>query len=86
MVGRLAELVLYDIPLSFYERYVDDVLAVGPEAVRSLAREEMNPGEMVVVVVGDGATVEGPLSSLGLGPVEVVPAEEGASEPGGGAP
>jgi len=83
VVSRLAELTLYDIPLDHYEGYVDAVLAVGPDRVTSLAREEMNTRDMAIVVVGDRTVVEEPLRALEAGPVTVVEGGGPGDGPGG---
>lgn len=72
VVSRLAGLALHGMSLDFYDDYVDRVLAVEADDVARVARQEMDPQQMVVVVVGDRAAVEGPLDSLGLGPLEIL--------------
>jgi zinc protease len=79
VVGRLSELVLHHVPLTFYEDYVDAVLAVDADAVLSFAAHELRSQDMVVVVTGDRAAVQEPLEALGLGPVEIVPAPAGGT-------
>ncbi len=71
VVQRLAELALYDIPLDFYQGYVDGVRAVDAQEIVRAARSLLDPGRMAIVVVGDRATIEEPLRELGLGPVIV---------------
>lgn len=79
VVGRLSELVLHHVPLTFYEDYVDAVLAVDADAVLSFASHELRSQDMVVVVTGDRTAVQAPLEALGLGPVEIVPAPAGGT-------
>ena len=71
VVARLAELVLYDVPLDFYGEYVEEVLAVAPSDVREIARAELDTRRMVIVIAGDRSEIEGPLRALGVGPVQV---------------
>lgn len=80
VVRRLSELALYDIPLTFYEGYVDGVQAVGAPTVQRAADEMLRTGRMSVVVVGDRSVIEGPLEALGLGPVVVLEAARPVSE------
>jgi len=72
VVRRLAELVLYDLPLDSYSSYVTAVQAVDTEAVERAAHRYLPVSRMVVLVAGDREAVEGSLVSLGLGPVVVL--------------
>lgn len=72
VVARLAELTVYDVPMDFWEGYVDAVQAVDAAAVRAVATDLMDPTGVVIVVAGDRAAVEGPLDALGVGPVVVL--------------
>lgn len=76
VADRLADLAVYEIDEDFYARYVPAVMAVTAEDVERVAREYVRPDRSVVVVVGDRATIEEGLRGLGIGPVEVRPAEE----------
>ena len=70
---RLAELVLYDIPLDFWSGYVAGIDSVDAGAVRQVAGEWFNTDVMAIVIAGDRASIEEPLRALGLGPVVVRP-------------
>ncbi len=74
VVRRLSELVLHDIPLEFYEGYVDGVAAVDAAAVLAAAGKELGSGRMAIVIAGDRSLVQDPLEALGLGPVVVLDA------------
>lgn len=75
VASRLAELALYDLPADYFDRYRDRILAVTAEQVRAAAERHVLPAASTVVVVGDAATIRGPLEELGLGPVRVETAE-----------
>ena len=49
----------------YYDRYIAQVEAVTPEAVQRVAREEFRPGDMLIMVVGDAAQFDRPLSDFG---------------------
>lgn len=70
LAGRLADLVVYDLPLDYYRTYRDRIGAVTLEDVHRAAREHVRPEAMAIVVVGDAAQVEEPLRALGAGPVQ----------------
>ncbi|MCG6956818.1 MAG: insulinase family protein [Gemmatimonadetes bacterium] len=82
VVRRLAELVLYDLPLGFYSDYVTAVQGVDAGAVRRAAERYLPVSRMIIVVAGDRKEVESSLASLDLGPVVVLGpvATPGASE------
>lgn len=74
--GRVGELALFDLPLDYWDGFVDRVLAVTKADVERVARETIDPERVAIVVVGDLAQIEAGVRSLELGPVEVQPIEE----------
>ncbi|HSH74347.1 MAG TPA: pitrilysin family protein [Longimicrobiales bacterium] len=68
---RVAQLVLYGLPDSYFHEYRDRLRAVTVDEVAEAARRRMRPEESQVVVVGDADMVAGPLEELGLGAPEV---------------
>ncbi|MEJ2203545.1 MAG: pitrilysin family protein, partial [Gemmatimonadota bacterium] len=74
VVRRLSELVLYAIPLEFYEGYVDGVTAVDAAAVLDVAAAQLGTRRMAIVIAGDRSVIEEPLEALGLGSVVVLDA------------
>ena len=68
---RVAQLVVYGLPNSYFHEYRDEVRAVTTEAVAEAARQHLRPAEVQVVIVGDAKEVSGPLQDLGLGGLEV---------------
>ena len=69
----LAQLALYGLPGDTFEQFVPSVAAVSGDEVTASARR-LEPGRMVVAVVGDRERVAEGLASLGLGePTVVVP-------------
>jgi zinc protease len=81
VAGRVQELVLYDLPLDYFDTYTQRVQAVTRTDVERVAREYLNPEQFAIVVVGDRSTVEAGLRELPY-PVEVValptPAAQGS--------
>lgn len=76
MAGQLASLVVYDLPDSFFEEFVERIQAVGPADIQRIGRALLSPGRAIIVVVGDLATIEQPIRAAGLGPVTIVAAED----------
>ena len=80
--ARISELVLYDLPLDYFNGYVDAVLAVDAAAVQAAARKYLDGG-LAIVVVGDREAVEEPLRALGVGEVFVLDSEPPEQTPAG---
>jgi zinc protease len=69
---RVSQLVVYDLPDDYFDRYRDDVRAVTRDEAADAAARFILPDEAQIVVVGDADVVGEPLRALDLGPVEVV--------------
>jgi zinc protease len=76
IAGNLAEMVAYDLPTDYFNRYVDEILAVTQGDVRRVAREYVDPERVKVIVVGDRATIEDGIRALDLGPMTVLSVED----------
>ena len=68
---RLAPIATYDLPLDYYNSYVQRIEAVTQADVQRVARRYIDPSKLAVVIVGDRATVEPTLRSLDFGPVVI---------------
>jgi predicted Zn-dependent peptidase len=75
IAAALANLVVYDLPDDYFDRYRDNVRAVTREAVLQAAEQHLAPSALQMVVVGDPETVQGPLDAIGFGPVRVYDAQ-----------
>ncbi len=75
LAGRLADLVIYDLPDDYFGRYRERILAVTPEEVQRVARAHLRPERLAIVIVGDAAAIVPGLEQLGMGPVQVHSAE-----------
>ncbi len=75
LAGRLADLVIYDLPDDYFDRYRERILAVTPEEVQRVARAHLRPERLAIVIVGDAAAIVPGLEQLGIGPVQVHSAE-----------
>ena len=73
---RLEELVVYQLPDDYFERYVANVQAVSAEAAQKAAATYIQPARFAVVVVGDRKTIEAGIRALNLGPVRVMSVEQ----------
>ena len=71
IASQLVPLVVYDLPLDYYDSYVQRIGAVTQADVARVARRYIDPARLAVVIVGDRATIEPGLRALGLGDVSI---------------
>jgi len=71
MAWALIEMVVYDLPEDHVDRMRAGYEQLTTEDLNSSAREYLRPDDAVVIVVGDAASLRGPLEDLGVGPVLV---------------
>jgi predicted Zn-dependent peptidase len=71
MAGQLAQLETYGMDASYFDDYVQRVMAVTAEDLRRVANQYIRPENSVVVVVGDRSVVEAGLRAANVGPVEI---------------
>ncbi|MBA4156411.1 MAG: insulinase family protein [Gemmatimonadetes bacterium] len=77
--NRIQELILYDLPLDYFDDHNRHIAAVNTADVNRVAREYLQPGRFAIVIVGDRSTIEQELRTLPY-PVDIV-AIEGQAEP-----
>ncbi|MDJ0940453.1 MAG: pitrilysin family protein [Woeseiaceae bacterium] len=75
-VGFIAQLLEYDLDESFVDEQAEILAGIGKEEIDRVARELLTMDDMIIVVVGDKATVMPQLESLGYEIVEVDAAGE----------
>ena len=73
---QLEELVVYQLPDDYFERYIANVQAVTADAVQKMAKAYIQPPRFAVVVVGDRKVIEQGIRALNLGPVTVMSVEQ----------
>ena len=76
MAGNLIQLVLFNLPETYFSEYVPKILAVTPTDVTRVATQYIQPDRFAVVVVGDLAKIEKGIRAANLGPVKIVTADE----------
>lgn len=72
----VAQLVLYDLPDTYFEEFVPRVSAVTASDVTRVARTHLDPSRMVTLVVGDEQAIASSLKTLHLGDPVIVPADQ----------
>jgi zinc protease len=64
IAGRLAAVVIYNLPDSYFNDYIANVRAVKLEDVTRVANKYLDPSKMAILVVGDRKVIEPTLRSL----------------------
>jgi len=73
---QLGDLVIYDLPLDYYNNYVQRIQTVTAADVRRVASQYIDPNRMVVVLVGDRSKIEAGVRALKLGPIRTLTIDE----------
>jgi zinc protease len=71
IAAGLVPLALYNLPLDYYNNYVQNIENVTQADVARVAQEYINPGSLAVVIVGDRKTIEQGLKATNLGPISI---------------
>ncbi len=72
VASQYAELIVFGLPMTYYDTYVDRIQAVTAADVQRVARQHIHPERLAVVVVGDRQSVEPKLKALELGAMRVL--------------
>lgn len=73
--GTMAELFVYDLPLTYYSDLPKKIEAVDAGMVQQMAEKYLAPDNMVIVVVGDRQKIEEDVRKLNIGPVQTQDAD-----------
>jgi zinc protease len=71
IAGRVAELLVHDLPDDAWTRYREEIRAVDVTSARDAIARHVRPAELTIVVVGDADRIREPLATLDLAPVQV---------------
>lgn len=66
IAGRLLDMELYDLPHDYFDRYRENIAAIGKEEVERVAHKYIDPDRAIIVVVGSAAQIREPLGTLGF--------------------
>lgn len=69
IAGQLSEMIQFNLPESYFNDYVSNMLNVSGEAVQNAAKKYIVTDQMAIIVVGDRAKVEEGIKKLNLGEV-----------------
>jgi zinc protease len=78
IASRVAAIVIYNLPDSYFNDYIQNVRAVTLADVTRVANKYLDPAKMAILVVGDRKVIEPTLRSLpGIGPSLVLVDNDG---------
>lgn len=69
IAGQLVEMVLYNLPESYFNDYIGKVLAVKKDDVRRVAKKYIDTDDLAIIIVGDKAKVEKGLKDTKVGKI-----------------
>ena len=83
--NTITSLMVQGLPDDYYQNYPKNVAAVTKEDLLRVAKRYIDLNHLAIVIVGDRASVEGPLKATGIAPVTVLDIEGNATSSGPGA-
>jgi zinc protease len=63
------------LPDNYYQQFEKAIAAITREDVVRVAKQHIDLGHLAIVIVGDRATIEGPLKATGIAPIVVLDIE-----------
>jgi zinc protease len=75
VMASIAEMVRFDLPDNHFDTYAEQVQSLDVGAVSKAAQDVVMPDNLVWVVVGDRAKIEGGLRELGFGEIQYLDAD-----------
>ena len=71
IANQLIPVVLYGLPLDYYNGFVANVDKITQADVQRVARQYINPSSLAIVIVGDRKSIEAGLKAVNAGPIVV---------------
>ncbi|HVR40451.1 MAG TPA: pitrilysin family protein [Thermoanaerobaculia bacterium] len=65
VASRLVDMELYGLSEDYFDRYRENIAAVGQDAIVDDARKYINPEALLIVIVGNAIEIREPLGTLG---------------------
>jgi len=73
---RLEDALVYHLPDDYFAKYVQNIQAVTAADVQRVAQKYIQPGRVIVIIVGDLKTIEPGIRALNLGPIKTLSIDE----------
>lgn len=71
IANQLVPVVLYNLPLNYYNDYVANIEAVTQADVQRVAKQYIDPTSLAIVIVGDRKNIEAGLKAINAGPISI---------------
>jgi zinc protease len=71
IAGQLVPVVLYGLPLDYYNNYVANIEKITQADVQRVARQYIDPASLAIVIVGDRKNIEQGLKAVNAGPISI---------------
>ena len=71
IANQLVPVVLYGLPLNYYNYYVANIEAVTQADVQRVAKQYIDPASLAIVIVGDRKNIEAGLKAINAGPISI---------------
>jgi predicted Zn-dependent peptidase len=65
VAGRLLDMELYGLPEDYFDRYRENIAAVGNDDIERVANKYIDPERLLIVIVGNASEIREPLGTLG---------------------
>ena len=66
IASRLVDMELYGLPEDYFDRYRENIAAIGREEIERVAKKYIDPDRALIVIVGSAKAIREPLGSLGF--------------------
>jgi predicted Zn-dependent peptidase len=71
IANQLIPVVLYGLPMDYYNNYVSNIENITQADVQRVARQYINPASLAIVIVGDRKSIETGLKAVNAGPITI---------------
>jgi predicted Zn-dependent peptidase len=71
IANQLIPVVLYGLPLDYYNNYVSNIENITQADVQRVAWQYINPASLAIVIVGDRKSIETGLPAVNAGPITI---------------
>ncbi|MCI0708468.1 MAG: insulinase family protein [Ignavibacteriae bacterium] len=76
IAGQLGEMVVYNLPDDYFNKYIPSVLAVTKADVERVAKKYLDPEKVAIILVGDRSVIEQGVRDLNLGQIDLLSIED----------
>ncbi|MBK5260143.1 MAG: insulinase family protein [Thermoanaerobaculia bacterium] len=66
IAGRLLDMELYGLPEDYFDRYRENIGAIGKDDIARVANKYIDPERVLIVIVGNAKQIREPLGTLGF--------------------